>query len=149
MLSPKMKIFCMADLLRLAGVAKLLMVWQTDTRSSPSALWILPRCKHYTLCPLQRQVHGPLSLPLSEDGLLLWLTIAERVVSQRRHRGAPVCPTAKLRAPTCTLLQTVIKCAGKESPPAPGGGYTLSHVEGDETREMRWLRGEDPHSPSA
>ena len=58
MLSPKMKIFCMADLLRLAGVAKLLMVWQTDTRSSPSALWILPRCKHYTdaLCSVRYTV---------------------------------------------------------------------------------------------
>jgi len=43
----------------------------------------------------------------------------------------------------------VIKGAGKECPSAPGGGATLSHVEGDETREILWLSGKDPHHPSA
>src|SRR5882672_11478460 len=31
----------------------------------------------------------------------------------------------------------------------PLGGHTLSHMEGDETREIRWLSGKEPHCPSA
>ena len=59
------------------------------------------------------------------------------------------CHQRQLTVPPWARLQTASPCAGKERPPATGGGPMLSHMEGDETREMRWLRGEDPHRPVA